>query len=327
MKIFIDTNIFFNNWLLKGTHFQLLSKYVRDTNSELIISEVVIEETENKYKVELEKIKKEINDLLGKIRQLTESSFTIDIANVSTDTYNFSSLLRNYFPNFIEIPYENLDNKKLVHKAIHSKKPFKGTEKGYRDAVIWHSLIKYISDNSLTDEIILITNNHTDFLNIKEKNTELHEDLQADIIELGLNNNFKFYTSLKSFIEENISEEEHTVKEETVNEELYEFIREDILTLQEQFNEILETQFEDFAISYLNSLNINEIKKVFSDSGFKTDYLHLMKSSNFEVWEGMEDSSISKCYKLDIDRVAFEYSFNLRICILNFSMNDVVLGF
>ncbi|WP_462175554.1 hypothetical protein [Pseudoalteromonas gelatinilytica] len=71
----------------------------------------------------------------------------------------------------------------------------------------------------------------------------------------------------------------------------------------------------------MNNLEISEIKDIFSGSGWGTDYLDLMKSSRFDVWEGVEDTSIYRCFKIDYDKVAFEYSFNLRRCTLEFTLN------
>lgn len=309
MKIFIDTNIFFNNWMLKSAHFQLLSNYIKNTDSSLLISDVVIKETENKYKEELEKIKKEMNSLSIKIGRFTESFFTIDMIGLPTETYNFSSILQNYFPHFIEISCENINNKRLVQKAILTKRPFRDNEKGFRDAVIWHSLLKYISDMSLKEDIILITNNSSDFFEKKGDKFVLHDDLKDDLKELGLTNEFKIFTSLKSFNEENI------------DEELHGFVHEDSSSIIEQFGEILEEHFESFALGYMNNLSIREIREIFYNSDWETDYLELMKSSSFDVWEGMEDLSISDCYKIDNDRIAFQYSFNLRRCTFEFTLN------
>lgn len=295
--------------MLKGAQFQLLSNYIRNTDSSLLISDVVIKETENKYKVELEKINKEINNLQIKIGKFTDSFSTIDMLNLPNGKYDFYSVLQNYFPNFIEISCENINNKKLVQKAILAKRPFRDSEKSFRDAVIWHSLLHYIAENSPTDEIILITNNSSDFFEKKDNDFILHEDLQEDLKELELTNEFKIFTSLRSFIETNI------------NEELHGFVHEDSSSIIEQFGEILEELFENFATGYMNNLKTAEIKQIFSDSNWKTDYLELMKSSSFDVWEGMEDSSISDCYKIDSDKIAFQYSFNLRRCTIEFTLN------
>ncbi|WP_426360129.1 PIN domain-containing protein [Pseudocolwellia sp. HL-MZ19] len=309
MKIFIDTNIFFNNWMLRSAHFQLLSNYVTNTECTLLISDVVIKETENKYKVELDKITKELASISTKVGSFTESHFTIDMKQLPSKEYDFNSIIHSNFPNFKKVSCSTVNNEQLVQKAILGKRPFRENEKGYRDAVIWHSLINYLSENEISEDIVFITNNTSDFFVKKDSEYDLHEDLVWDLKSLSLNNKFKIHTSLKSFINDNI------------NEELHGFIHEDDKEIEEKFGEVIEDEFEDFAIGYMNNHTINQLKSIFLESDWSVEYLELMKSARFEVWEGMEDPSISRCFKIEDNKIAFEYSFNLRRCTLEFLLN------
>ncbi|MBQ4848341.1 PIN domain-containing protein [Pseudoalteromonas sp. MMG005] len=309
MKIFIDTNIFYNNWMLRSAYFQLLSNYVANTECKLLISDVVIKETENKYRVELDKITKELASISTKVGSFTESHFTIDMNQLPTNEYDFSTIIHSYFPSLKTISCNKVDNEKLVKKAILGKRPFRENEKGYRDAVIWHSLIDYLSENRISEDIVFITSNTSDFFVKNGNGFDLHEDLVCDLKSLNLNNKFKIYTSLKSFIKENI------------NEELHGFIHEDSSELEERFGEVIEDEFEDFATGYMNNHTINQLKSIFLESDWSVEYLDLMKSARFEVWEGMEDPSISRCFKIEDNKIAFEYSFNLRRCTLEFMLN------
>lgn len=309
MKIFIDTNIFFNNWKLRSAYFQLLSNYTYNTKTTLLISDVVIKETENKFRDELEKIRKELNNLASKVGQFTESNFKIDMNQLPNEPYDFEDIIKRNFLSIEIASCSNVSNEKLVKKAILSKRPFRDNEKGYRDAVIWHSLINHLAKNPTTEEIILITNNSSDFFEKHGESFVLHQDLKDDLTELNLNNNFKIHTSLKSFVTENI------------NEELHGFVHENSSEIEERYGQTIEHEFEDFAISYMNNLNINQIEDVFCYSDWEIDYLDVMKSSTFDVWEGMEDSSISRCFKISDEKLSFEYSFNLRRCTIKFTLN------
>lgn len=309
MKIFIDTNIFYNNWMLRSAHFQLLSNYVANTEYALLISDVVISETENKYNVELGKITKELASISTKIGSFTESHFTIDMNQLPSSEYDFGSVILGYFPDSKTISCNTVNNEQLVQKAILGKRPFRENEKGYRDAVIWHSLINYLSENKISEDIVFITSNTSDFFVKNGSEFNLHEDLVFDLQSLDLKNEFKIHTSLKSFINENI------------NEELHGFIHEDDSEIEERFGDVIEDEFEDFAIGYMDNHTINQLKNVFLESDWSVKYFDLMKSARFEVWEGMEDPSISRCFKIEDDKIAFEYSFNLRRCTLEFVLN------
>lgn len=197
----------------------------------------------------------------------------------------------------------------MVEKAILGKRPFRENEKGYRDAVIWHSLIDYIANNKIADEIVLLTNNSSDFFVKDGDGFKLHQDLFEDLEILGINNKFTIHNSLKSFVIAN------------VNEELHSFSHNDTDEIIEKYGEGIEEQFEEIAVGHMNNLSIAEIEDIYSLSGFDCKLLSLFKSSAFEFWEGTEDPDISNLYKIEERKLAFEYSFNLRRCTIEFALN------
>lgn len=64
MLIYLDTNIFYNDWFLNQANLKYLFHFIANENSKLIISKVVCEEAENiqkkEQKISLEKLNKEI---------------------------------------------------------------------------------------------------------------------------------------------------------------------------------------------------------------------------------------------------------------------------
>ena len=295
--------------MLKSAHFQLLSKYIANTGHQLIIPGVVKKEVDNKFIVELKKIKRELSSLASKVGTFTGSQFIIDIGQLPNDSYDFEKILINYFPNSEIIPFNNVSNEVLVEKAILGKRPFREHEKGYRDAVIWHSLIDYIANNKIEDEIVLLTNNTSDFFVEDGNEFKLHPDLLEDIKVLGIENKFTVHISLKSFVTSN------------VNEELHSFSHNDTDEIMEKYGGSIEEQFEEFSVSHMNNLSITELEDIYSQSGFETKLLSLFKSSTFEFWEGTEDPHISNLYKIEEEKLAFEYTFNLRRCTITFTLN------
>lgn len=309
MKIFIDTNIFFNNWMLRGAHFQLLSNYIKNTGNQLIIPEVVNKEVENKFRIELGKIRNEITNLSSKVGQFTQSNFQIDMGQLPSEEYDFTNILLNYYPNTEIITIDNVDNKILVDKAIHGKRPFRDNEKGYRDAVIWHSLINYIKEKEINDDIALITSNSSDFFVKDGDNFKLHKDLEEDLSILAIKNTFTIHNSLKSFITSN------------VNETLHEFHHDDTDEIIERYRESIEDEFEYSSVRYINNLSLPELADIYSSSDIDCQLLSLFKSFTFDFIEGTEDSAFYNIYKISENKLAFEYSFNLRICIIEYILN------
>jgi len=108
-----------------------------------------------------------------------------------------------------------------------------------------------------------------------------------------------------------------------VNEELHSFSHNDTDEIIEKYQESIEEQFEEFSVSHMNNLSISELEEIYSQSNFDYKLLSLFKSSIFEFWEGTEDPDISNLYKIAEDKIAFEYSFNLRRCTIEFTLNTI----
>lgn len=297
--------------MLKGAHFQLLSNYIKNTENQILISEVVKQEVENKFKMELKSTKTEIVNLTSKVERFTQSTFMVDMSQLPSDEYDFKGMLLSNYPESEIIPFDKVDNKILIEKAIAGRRPFRENEKGFRDAMIWHSLIDYICANKINDEVVLITNNSTDFFVKTEEGFKLHQDLEEDLKSLGIENKFILHNSLKSFITD------------TVNEKLHSFSHHDSEEIVEKYGESIESQFEEISVNHMNNLTLINLADIYSASGIDNQLLSLFKSFSFEFWEGTEDPDIYNLYKISEDKLAFEYSFNLRRCIIEYNLNTI----
>lgn len=78
------------------------------------------------------------------------------------------------------IPYPNTGHKIMVARELGKKKPFKDSTKGYRDALIWDSVMEHTQKYSSNCGIIFLTANSKDFADKDKK--DLHTDLIADCI-------------------------------------------------------------------------------------------------------------------------------------------------
>ena len=86
------------------------------------------------------------------------------------------------------LPYPNVAHKSIVAKELDRKKPFKDSQKGYRDSLIWETVkSELIPVKDLFDEcqILLLTRNTKDFA---DKNG-LHQDLKDELLALGYSDN------------------------------------------------------------------------------------------------------------------------------------------
>lgn len=99
------------------------------------------------------------------------------------------------------IPYPiNCTHEYVLSKIRNSKAPFlKGTERGYKDFLIWLSILEVADEQEQT---VFITNNINDFI----LNDKIHPDLFEDAKFLNKKNcKIKVYPSLKAFIDVEIT--------------------------------------------------------------------------------------------------------------------------
>lgn len=292
---------------MSSAMFQVLSNFIKNTTgNQLIIPFVVFKETQKKYHEEIEKLQKEISQLKGRVKKISENDFFIDDLNDDVKKFSFQEELLKIFPHTHIISSSYIDNDLLLNKAIFSKRPFKDNEKGYRDALIWNSLTQYLQQRNIEDKIVFITNNSHDFMSPDKNIKDFHSDLKEDIVNLGLKNDFLVYNSLSEFLTEHVDQELHSFSHENIKE------------IQERYIENIEREFEDFTPIYMGDLNLDECASLYESSGFNGAIIRMCKDFDFDVIEGTEDPSMYSGYKLPNNKYAFEYSYNFRICSFEF---------
>ena len=130
------------------------------------ISEITLEELKkqinDKYKEELLKLKESYN----KFKNVHNIKFDED-ASVKYDEI-LKKLMRDYIENYnINIvETKNISLQNILNRAINKNKPFVGengnSDKGFKDAVLWESIIEYAKKTE-NKRFILFTKNVQDF--------------------------------------------------------------------------------------------------------------------------------------------------------------------
>ncbi|MFA6403588.1 MAG: PIN domain-containing protein [Salinivirgaceae bacterium] len=211
MDIAIDTNIIRGDFFFKSKEFEILFDYLKKTESKFIISEVVLQETEEIYrrtlleqKDILQKNQESIHNILNREIPLISDNIDIEI-----ETRKYISFLKEKLSltdkNIIEYDKEYLPE--LIKRAVKKTMPFKNEDKGFRDTVIWLSLKDYCKKVQ-EKQIIFISNNPTDFGNSKVKN-KLNESLEIECTEEKIRINY--FNTIKDFVEY------HSIKIDFIN--------------------------------------------------------------------------------------------------------------
>ena len=300
MHVFLDTNIFYSDWHLKSSSMRLLFHFLNNETYALLLSNLVVEETDNLHrrmaKTAHSVLQKQANDLL-----VLSPTFKVEVSPFEeTQTYNLQTILENRATVLYAIEYESISQSEVVKRALSSRRPFKEKEKGYRDTLIWLSLLKYLKDQEIDGEVAFISTNTSDFMNVEK--TNFHADLLEDIEKAGLACRLQYFTSLPNFLQSKVDSEAHLIdlaKVETLAEDFLEF--HSVLMLEALSDEQL-AELED------HLLQVNGI-------------LANASPISAEIVEGMEDLHLDSTMKLDGDNVYVTCTFNLRVVSLTMDIS------
>ena len=285
MRIVLDSNVIIEkNWRLSGPDIQLLHKAVGRAGIEIFVPEVVIQEVVNARRIRLkERLKKAVHHIhsVNKVVSQTES-IPIPEVNVREEVKSFEELLRRRIDELgaSKPDYEGISHSTLVAKALHRKKPFGTKDRGYRDGLIWETIIRNVADKN--DVTIFVTNNTKDFC---DSNGELHTDLKQELEERGFRRNSVIvYRSLTEVIEKHVKP---------------------ILSLQAAEPEIF---------SFTNWFNVSldgiiaELQTVIDTSGMPSTPDELFESSAYIEQLGLVSDETLDAYILDERRAYIEIS-------------------
>ena len=183
-------------------------------SSKLLIPQIVCSEVTNKYK--------EKNDILiGDIEKAASKAarhyshandLSMYVDNIRDAVLDNTAEYFNYFLNDLcnrvgveVIDYPNIAHKDVVERALLRKKPFdnKG-ENGYRDTLIWETLLE-ISARYPDVDIFFISSNINDFAKkTEDASITLHPTLAGELTYNRIYNIF-YYSSLNDFIKYEIA--------------------------------------------------------------------------------------------------------------------------
>lgn len=292
MRIFLDTNIFYNNWFVNKANFQYLFHFINNEGHDLLLSNIVLEETNNIRNRQVSSNIEEIQSIINKLKKLNASKIIFDKDSLGISDYNLIDELNEKINDIIPIEYETISHSAIVSRLFKNLKPFSSQEKGYRDTLIWLSFIKHLKESGRRDEVIFITENSSDFYINNKDQISFHGDLQKDLEEENISIKITPYKNLHEFVKTQIDKETHSF-DHTKH----------------------ESTFEDYveikSIEYLESLDNEQLSMYLEDSLFESKLSNINKVT-VDILEGFEDNSIERISQVDESKVYVSYEFNLR---------------
>lgn len=115
MLIFIDSNIFYNNWHLNNANFKNFLSIIEFTKSTVLLSEIVCSEVDAKYDSEFQNLQKSFNHNLSRVELFLNRRPSFDL-NQLKYSYSLKTVIQSKTNRTILVPYNDVSN-----SVIHQK--------------------------------------------------------------------------------------------------------------------------------------------------------------------------------------------------------------
>lgn len=179
MLLVLDTTETYKDLLLGNITFSVIGSLVKRRLITLVVPKIVVEETINHSRKELEEAIQSFAILKRLAPSLVETLPQIDLESCVQD-YTERLLARLDELGARQPGYEMLHVDALVTRALQRRKPFDPNgQRGFRDAIIWETVLQEL--NQFHGETVLVTRNTNDF----GEDGSLAADLRTDLVAHG----------------------------------------------------------------------------------------------------------------------------------------------
>lgn len=299
--IYLDSNIFFNQWFLESGDFSMLASFVNNSNTILLISEVVCSEVQNLYDREYSKAISEYRRSFDRLQRFNIKRK--EYVQPRLKNYNFKEILNRKIKFLDYVPYENIPQSITIERAIKIMPPFKDSEKGYRDTIIWLSFIGYLSQIHSDDIVFFITHNSSDFYN--DDKTNFKDSYLDEISKANIESKIHVYSSLTQFIKNEVESGDYNLTLESV---------------YDKYLNDLDVPIQLAVEAYLETMEPRDFRKLIDESNKPLPYLRNLIRFAFSIEEGIEDPEVITFNRLTAKELYIYYSFNLRVCAIEFTV-------
>jgi hypothetical protein len=198
LKIVVDTTVFGQGFSSRSADVRLLKGFLDRTSAQFCVPEIVIDEAANLVKKSVEDVNHKLDSVLRLTGDQAGYPKLNPIEKVSIYRKALEELLKSLSTRIL--PYPDVDHHGLVLRALVPSKPFVLGGRGYRDALIWFSVLRLAKESK--EEICFISANSDDWCQTK-KELRLHADLLEDLIKLDIEvSRIRLFLSLGDFTQQ-----------------------------------------------------------------------------------------------------------------------------
>ncbi|HXO42417.1 MAG TPA: PIN domain-containing protein [Thermoanaerobaculia bacterium] len=189
--IVLDTSVLVRDPFWKGAAFHALHAACLVMRGLIAIPEVVIEELIANYRDKL-------RDAFRKLAPLTRES--LGQSEVDGRHRDFLAFVDELRQGRTILPYPQISHQAIVKRIYEGKRPFHNGEVGYKDFLIWRSVVELLATyNEQSTKVVFISANAADFAASKsEPNAGLHAEY-LDELTAADRERLSYFTSVESY--------------------------------------------------------------------------------------------------------------------------------
>lgn len=179
MHLVLDTNIIYSEGFANSVLFRFLTSSAALLDHKIHVPALVIDEVFSKFEEELARKQEQTNRDLRRLERILGRP--LESSTVDFDPHEEACLLRNKLEDYESVlAYPDTPHKKLARRAIDRKRPFDQKGSGYRDSLIWESVVELASQ--LDEQVVLLASDNI----FSDGEGHLAKELKAELVERGL---------------------------------------------------------------------------------------------------------------------------------------------
>src|SRR5262249_11476070 len=146
MRFVFDSNIFCADYLMKGNAFRIFLSSIPRIGARLLVPQVVLDEVKNKYRTTLSECGARIERSLRELARLTEDTPHVEALDLARHVNRYDPYMKEKLKatGAVIVPYPTSSHEVVSRRAIERRKPFDDKGSGYRDTLIWLSMLELL---------------------------------------------------------------------------------------------------------------------------------------------------------------------------------------
>lgn len=161
IHIVLDTSVLYEDYELVKAPLRELLNIAKLCHARVLLPKIVFDEHVVHFERDYKRYRSQTKTAFDKLRQLP----LVDVPSVNIPEvgYSYSDLLRAITEERgLEIlNYPQVDHENILRRSFEQRKPFGKKDAGYKDALIWETILELLSDSSF--RVIFVTANYRDF--------------------------------------------------------------------------------------------------------------------------------------------------------------------